>query len=554
MGKFKNQNLKFKTDEAVIFGSGDEASIGYDGTDLTVDVPILGSAPTKDDHLATKKSVDDADTAVSGAIDEKLAGKANSAHNHYEVKLDADNSIVISSGDGPPIKKIEFTSDGSVVGKWEQGKFSLASGNAIDTFSSTFSEVPQSDSVPTEWAVSQYIATVSGDITSYGDETYADTVHTHDKIVENYADPYYNAVITVHSGGGMDPLNRYILFVQDSVEVGKFKDGRFFLTNGTSQGVDTISYDFSGRIGDLGNASKTLPTEYAVANYVDTISGAIIAQIPSLSGYATDAEVSTISGDIIAQIPSVVDFVTDAEITVISGDIIAQIGGGAFIDLSDVPSDYTDDGNKYVKVKASADGLEFVTGGGGAFTDLSDVPNDYTDDAGKYVRVNGTADGLEFATVSADLVNDTTPQLGGELDTNQMNIRLTASGGGADDTACGLIATMTVDTCTVGVGSALFMAADGNFDEALATATGTMPCTALALVSGTGSQKVLLMGFMRHDAWAWTPGLPIFVSTTAGTLTQTGPTATGQQVQIVGYATHADRMYFNPQLLIGEVK
>lgn len=151
------------------------------------------------------------------------------------------------------------------------------------------------------------------------------------------------------------------------------------------------------------------------------------------------------------------------------------------------------------------------------------------------------------------VVSDTAPQLGGELDTNAKNIRLTVSGGGADDTACGLIATMTVDTNSVGIGSALFMAADGNFDEADADLTAAMPCTALALETSTGTKKVLLLGYMRHDAWTWTPGGVIFVSGTVGTLTQTAPTTTGQQIQIVGYATHADRMYFNPQLLIGEV-
>ena len=151
------------------------------------------------------------------------------------------------------------------------------------------------------------------------------------------------------------------------------------------------------------------------------------------------------------------------------------------------------------------------------------------------------------------VVSDTAPKLGGTLDMNTFNIRLTYSGGDGNDTSSGFSTLMTVDTNSVGIGSALFMAADGNFDEADCDATATMPCTALALETGTGSKKVLLMGFMRHDAWNWTPGLPIFVSGTVGTLTQTPPDTAGQQIQIVGYATHADRMYFNPQLLIGEV-
>jgi len=152
------------------------------------------------------------------------------------------------------------------------------------------------------------------------------------------------------------------------------------------------------------------------------------------------------------------------------------------------------------------------------------------------------------------IVEDTTPQLGGDLDVNAKNIELTPTGGGSDDTACGVIVTQTVDTNSVGIGSALFMAADGNFDEADADASTTVPCTALALEAGTGSKKVLLMGYMRHDAWDWTPGGLLFVSDTVGTLTQTAPSSTGQQIQIVGKATTADVIYFNPSLVIGEVE
>ena len=58
---------------------------------------------------------------------------------------------------------------------------------------------------------------------------------------------------------------------------------------------------------------------------------------------------------------------------------------------------------------------------------------------------------------------------------------------------------------------------------------------------------------MRDDTWTWTVGGLIYVSTTTGTLTQTAPSGTGDQVQVVGYATHADRMYFNPSLVLVEV-
>lgn len=152
----------------------------------------------------------------------------------------------------------------------------------------------------------------------------------------------------------------------------------------------------------------------------------------------------------------------------------------------------------------------------------------------------------------SDVVNDTTPQLGGDLDTNSKSISWMPASG-TNDTATGDIATMTVDANASGIAAALYIAADGNFEGADADVVTTMPCFALALETGTGSKKVLLRGFMRHDAWAWTPGGLIYVSTDTCGLTQTAPAGSGDQVQIVGVATHADRMFFNPQYGLIEI-
>lgn len=76
-------------------------------------------------------------------------------------------------------------------------------------------------------------------------------------------------------------------------------------------------------------------------------------------------------------------------------------GTPTFLSLSDTPSSYSGQGGKGVRVKASADGLEFytLTGGGIAFTDLSDSPANYTGHGLKLVRVKSSADGVEFVSV-----------------------------------------------------------------------------------------------------------------------------------------------------------
>lgn len=76
-------------------------------------------------------------------------------------------------------------------------------------------------------------------------------------------------------------------------------------------------------------------------------------------------------------------------------------GGGAatFIELNDVPSTYSGQGGKLVKVNSGETGLEFGDAPASTFTGLSDTPSSYSGAAGKIVRVNSTPDGLVFDDV-----------------------------------------------------------------------------------------------------------------------------------------------------------
>lgn len=117
----------------------------------------------------------------------------------------------------------------------------------------------------------------------------------------------------------------------------------------------------------------------------------------------------------------------------------------------------------------------------------------------------------------------------------------------ANQTANAITATKTVDTNSTGFGALLLLASDGNYDEADASAASTMPCTALALETGTGSKLICKQGYVRNDSWSWTPGGLLYVDTTTGALTQTAPSGTGEVVQIVGNAETATVIYFNPE-------
>ncbi|MBA60834.1 MAG: hypothetical protein CMJ76_00570 [Planctomycetaceae bacterium] len=62
------------------------------------------------------------------------------------------------------------------------------------------------------------------------------------------------------------------------------------------------------------------------------------------------------------------------------------------------------------------------------FTDLSDTPGAMSSAAGMYLRINSTENGIEYASVTSgggglqNIVEDTTPQLGGNLDVNGKSI------------------------------------------------------------------------------------------------------------------------------------
>jgi len=119
----------------------------------------------------------------------------------------------------------------------------------------------------------------------------------------------------------------------------------------------------------------------------------------------------------------------------------------------------------------------------------------------------------------------------------------------------GNTAVMTVGEAVV-FGQPLYIKSDEKLWECDADAVTTMPCIFLsgATISADADGVVILPGsFVNNTSWNWTVGGEIYVDTAVGTLTQTAPSGTGDQVQIVGYATHADRIFFDPDYTLVEI-
>jgi len=73
-------------------------------------------------------------------------------------------------------------------------------------------------------------------------------------------------------------------------------------------------------------------------------------------------------------------------------------------------------------------------------------------------------------------------------------------------------------------------------------------------ISAGSSGKALRSGIARYDSWSWsTSGGALYVSDTAGGMTQTAPSSTGQQVQIVGHALTSTIIDFNPSPIVIEL-
>lgn len=118
---------------------------------------------------------------------------------------------------------------------------------------------------------------------------------------------------------------------------------------------------------------------------------------------------------------------------VIADDSGGGGGGGSstFTGLSDTPANFGGAAGKTLKVNSAGNAIEFVTVTvpAGNFAGLTDTPSSLTGQGGKTVKVNSGGTALEFETVATDVVDDTSPQLGGNLDVQASEINTSTTNG-----------------------------------------------------------------------------------------------------------------------------
>jgi len=122
---------------------------------------------------------------------------------------------------------------------------------------------------------------------------------------------------------------------------------------------------------------------------------------------------------------------------------------------------------------------------------------------------------------------------------------------GADETGWGLETTATAGE-NVEAGETCYRNADGKYYLSDANLIAAMPAVVMAMedLAADAEGRFLHIGYMRQDAWNWTPasgedGL-LYASATPGAMTPDQPAVADDLVQVVAYIIDDDHVFFNP--------
>lgn len=568
--------IRNANDKLIVESDDNSQSLVYDGatgvnTFTFLGKPIYGTAPSADNVLANKLYVDTAVLAasVSGADHSTLSnldyassghtGFAPTSHTHTESQISDLQDYVTEA---------EFTTySGAII-----AQIPSLSGYATEAYVTTVSgdivaQIPSLSGYATESYVDSAITTASGDIVSqipslsgYATEAYVTTV-SGDIVAQipslsGYAtESYVDTAITTASGDIVSqiPANHSDLSLDDgtnphgttAADVGngtaqwnanKLQGEPLVVSSGT--GGQVIWYNGGG----FRFENHTL-THTDISDYDSAYWNALKINSKQVS---TSSEQER---DVLWYHEGLWNNHALVELDISDLDKYTQAEVNALVAAASGTTDHS-----------ALNNLDYASAGHTGFQPAGDYVTDtemttISGDIITYVDDHNwtEADITDLGSYLENVVEDTTPQLGGDLDINDKYIMLDPVPA-SDDTGNGWAATHTVDANSTGIGAALYMASDGNLEEADASVSGTMPCRFLALEAGTGSKKVLHEGYFRDDSYTWTPGLDLYISETTGALTQTAPTTSGTYVQIVGYATHANRIYFKPDYRMVRVK
>jgi len=166
--------------------------------------------------------------------------------------------------------------------------------------------------------------------------------------------------------------------------------------------------------------------------------------------------------------------------------------------------------------------------------------------------VDGSIDNAHIADDAIDSEHYAAASIDGEHLAVGKDGALSLNGVPADHTANGPQTTSFNAGYTTTQSDLVYLDSNSKWLKADADATGVKSTSMLAIaleVKDDGeAMNVSLPGSFIQDesVYGFTPGVPLYISGTLGGITATKPSSSGNIVRTVGYAVHADMIFFNP--------
>ncbi len=189
-------------------------------------------------------------------------------------------------------------------------------------------------------------------------------------------------------------------------------------------------------------------------------------------------------------------------------------------------------------------GILFTQDGDGALTLLGQGDGS---DEDLTINLDDTANTAVFSTsTSLDLIDFGTNDI--DISAAEMQLDGTPDG---DHSANGPTTATFNAGATIAAMEVVYMGSGGEWlltdADAASSAGDVMVAVALAAGTDNNALKVATSGtYVRDDTWNWTIGAELYLSVTAGALTETAPSGTDDVIRVVGYAVTADVIYFDP--------
>lgn len=343
-----------------------------------------------------------------------------------------------------------------------------------------------------------------------------------------------------NTGVAIDGSNNVVTAGNITANVGTFTTGNYTDINTVNL---TISGAINGVIGGvnggtgIANTGKTITlggnvTMSGSFPFVGTVTGSTGVTFPTTGTLATLAGSEALTNK---TLNGMTVTSTNGTLTLANSSTLATSGANSITFTSTGSTNITLPTTGTVSTLAGSESLTnkklgslttngVVTVGGGDGTLSSVAPGT----SGNVLMSNGTAWTSAAAT-------------GGGGSTLAMTATL-----GTDDTYTGATLAGMNAGATIAQWEAVYLGGSSTWLLANATAT-VHPArgVAVAAYSNTDPAVILVQGPVRNDAWNWTIGGDIYLSTTGGALTQTAPNGSTNIVQWCGYALTADIAYFD---------